>query len=388
LSDALGNSYAWRADEMLSWSNGTSYSYNAEGERAGKSGPAPTDTVYFTGRPIARYAGVWTDLVYGAGGMLAEVPQGGAPAYRMTDHLGSAVGTLSPTGGLIGGIQDYAPYGELFNGSATADPYKFTGKERDSESGNDYFGARYFDSNIGRFLSPDWSAKVEPVPYSKLDNPQSLNLYAYVGNNPVSLVDADGHAPMSWGGFEDCSERHDCNGGGQAQAEVQANQAAQAAERAQQQSGQVTPSTSGTPGAPASGTPAEAVQVGHARDPNRPWGSLLYSYQIVDSNGSPVTGNNISVKENDVLTSVTGNVKVINQTSNGRFVPANNQGVFVDSVGPVHQPRATSSYDTTARQTFSVKVGKSVFRLSTVVKQQTVVVKGSVFSDSATVVNP
>jgi hypothetical protein len=57
LSDALGNSYAWRADEMLSWSNGTSYSYNAEGERAGKSGPAPTDTVYFTGRPLARYAG-------------------------------------------------------------------------------------------------------------------------------------------------------------------------------------------------------------------------------------------------------------------------------------------------------------------------------------------
>lgn len=57
LSDALGNSYAWRADEMLSWSNGTSYSYNAEGERAGKSGPAPTDTVYFGGRPIARYAG-------------------------------------------------------------------------------------------------------------------------------------------------------------------------------------------------------------------------------------------------------------------------------------------------------------------------------------------
>jgi hypothetical protein len=57
LSDALGNSYAWRADEMLSWSNGTSYSYNAEGERSGKSGSAPTDTVYFGGRPLARYAG-------------------------------------------------------------------------------------------------------------------------------------------------------------------------------------------------------------------------------------------------------------------------------------------------------------------------------------------
>ncbi|HET6207769.1 MAG TPA: RHS repeat-associated core domain-containing protein, partial [Terracidiphilus sp.] len=40
-----------------------------------------------------------------------------------------------------------------------------TGKERDSESGNDYFGARYYASTMGRFLSPDWSAKAEPVPY-------------------------------------------------------------------------------------------------------------------------------------------------------------------------------------------------------------------------------
>jgi RHS repeat-associated protein len=52
-----------------------------------------------------------------------------------------------------------------------------TGKERDQESGNDYFGARYYSSAMGRFLSPDWSAKVKPVPYAKLDNPQSLNLY-------------------------------------------------------------------------------------------------------------------------------------------------------------------------------------------------------------------
>ena len=69
----------------------------------------------------------------------------------------------------------------------------FTGKERDSESGNDYFGARYYGSNMGRFMSPDWSAKIEPVPYSKLENPQTLNLYAYVGNNPLSRTDPTGH---------------------------------------------------------------------------------------------------------------------------------------------------------------------------------------------------
>jgi len=73
-------------------------------------------------------------------------------------------------------------------------PYHFTGKERDTESGNDYFDARYYASSMGRFLSPDWSAQEEPVPYAKLDNPQTLNLYSYVTNNPLARVDADGHA--------------------------------------------------------------------------------------------------------------------------------------------------------------------------------------------------
>ena len=74
-----------------------------------------------------------------------------------------------------------------------ATEHHFTGKERDTESGNDYFGARYYNSAMGRFMSPDWSAKIMPVPYAKLDNPQSLNLYAYVGNNPLTRFDPDGH---------------------------------------------------------------------------------------------------------------------------------------------------------------------------------------------------
>jgi RHS repeat-associated protein len=72
-------------------------------------------------------------------------------------------------------------------------PSCYTGKERDAESGLDYFGARYYASNMGRFMSPDWAAKAEPVPYAKLDNPQSLNLYGYVINNPLSRADLDGH---------------------------------------------------------------------------------------------------------------------------------------------------------------------------------------------------
>ena len=46
---------------------------------------------------------------------------------------------------------------------------------------------------MGRFMSPDWSAKVAPVPYAKLDDPQSLNLYVYVLNNPLDKTDPDGH---------------------------------------------------------------------------------------------------------------------------------------------------------------------------------------------------
>ena len=46
---------------------------------------------------------------------------------------------------------------------------------------------------MGRFMSPDWSAKVMPVPYAKLGDPQTLNLYGYLRNNPLGGVDADGH---------------------------------------------------------------------------------------------------------------------------------------------------------------------------------------------------
>jgi RHS repeat-associated protein len=63
----------------------------------------------------------------------------------------------------------------------------FTGKERDSESGLDYFGARYFGSALGRFTSPD------PLMASAhASNPQSWNRYAYALNNPLRFVDPDG----------------------------------------------------------------------------------------------------------------------------------------------------------------------------------------------------
>jgi RHS repeat-associated protein len=64
---------------------------------------------------------------------------------------------------------------------------KFTGKERDSETGLDYFGARYFGSNMGRFMSADIGTDQDSA------EPQSWNLYSYVRNNPLSNVDPDGN---------------------------------------------------------------------------------------------------------------------------------------------------------------------------------------------------
>lgn len=72
--------------------------------------------------------------------------------------------------------------------AADATEHHYTGKERDSESGNDYFGARYYASSMGRFLSPDPSQ----LYYADPANPQSLNLYSYVLNNPLHNIDPSG----------------------------------------------------------------------------------------------------------------------------------------------------------------------------------------------------
>src|SRR5271170_6151286 len=73
---------------------------------------------------------------------------------------------------------------------------RYTGKERDSESGNDYFGARYYASTMGRWTSPDWSESPTSIPYASLPYPQSLNLYSYVQNNPLSKTDPNGHCDV------------------------------------------------------------------------------------------------------------------------------------------------------------------------------------------------
>jgi RHS repeat-associated protein len=121
------------------------------------------------------------DGLLAANALLREKPHQGVPSWNLAPHQG--IDERNSTAAI--GLRASAQLNRIWPRS--------TGKERDTESGNDYFGARYYASSMGRWMSPDWSAKAEPVPYAKLDDPQSLNLYAYARNNPVSNVDLDGH---------------------------------------------------------------------------------------------------------------------------------------------------------------------------------------------------
>jgi RHS repeat-associated protein len=95
---------------------------------------------------------------------------------------------------------DFYPFGGeriVTNSCTQTQNYKFEGKERDAETGNDDFGARYYNSRIGRWLSADWSSVPVPVPYANLTNPQTLNLFAMVSDNPETFADLNDHCPNS-----------------------------------------------------------------------------------------------------------------------------------------------------------------------------------------------
>jgi RHS repeat-associated protein len=113
--------------------------------------------------------------------------------------FGEEIGT-----GVGGRGSDYAGSGAYPAPADTVTDRKFTGKERDAETGLDYFGARYFSGAQGRFTSPDWSATPQAIPYADLTDPQTLNLYSYVRNNPLRRADPDGHCGLI-GGDTPCS---------------------------------------------------------------------------------------------------------------------------------------------------------------------------------------
>jgi RHS repeat-associated protein len=177
------------------------YAYDASGDRVEKQMPgADSDYLYDGGQLATR----WTNgegnidgsYVYlGGEPLMHYYSLGGTltPAYVQTDHLGSIrIETASYQ--TVVQCNDYYPFGESIGCGKTQYMLKqFTGKERDSESGLDDFGARYYGSSLGRFMTPDWAARPTAVPYAAFGDPQSLNLYGYVRNDPVTRADADGH---------------------------------------------------------------------------------------------------------------------------------------------------------------------------------------------------
>jgi RHS repeat-associated protein len=113
--------------------------------------------------------------------------------YYFSDHLKTA-SVITDSAGNIKSESDFYPWGgELQFVNNDSNHYKFTGKERDSETQLDYFGARYYSNGLGRWVSADWSATPIAVPYADFHDPQSLNLYGFVGGNPASKADPDGH---------------------------------------------------------------------------------------------------------------------------------------------------------------------------------------------------
>jgi RHS repeat-associated protein len=117
----------------------------------------------------------------------------GGVFYYFSDHLKTA-SVITDSAGVIKAESDYYPWGgELQFVNNDSNDYKFTGKKRDTETGLDYFGARHYSNGLGRWVSADWSATPVPVPYADFHDPQSLNLYGFVGGNPASKADPDGH---------------------------------------------------------------------------------------------------------------------------------------------------------------------------------------------------
>ncbi|HJX83830.1 MAG TPA: RHS repeat-associated core domain-containing protein, partial [Candidatus Angelobacter sp.] len=109
-----------------------------------------------------------------------------ATEYYHGDQIGSSR-LMTSGGGWPVWQGTFLPYGEEYNAQIGTNHYKFTGKERDDESGLDFFGARYYGSALGRFVTPD------PLLNSgRPDDPPSWNRYSYVRNNPLARIDPTG----------------------------------------------------------------------------------------------------------------------------------------------------------------------------------------------------
>jgi RHS repeat-associated protein len=193
-NDGIGNQPTYDAENRIATDAGFTYSYDADGMRMEKSS-GTSGTMYWPGPGGAMVAE--TDLtgtvneeyIYLNGQRIARVDRpSGTVHYYFSDTLGSA-GVIADTSGSVQQRYFYYPYGGIVASiGSDSNHYKFTGKERDSESGLDNFGARYYGSALSRFMSAD-PVVITP---ERFYDPQQLNEYAYVRNNPTTLVDPTG----------------------------------------------------------------------------------------------------------------------------------------------------------------------------------------------------
>jgi RHS repeat-associated protein len=154
---------------------GTLYWFGTGGEvldESGRTGTMQEEYVYFNGQRIAR----------------RDLPSGNVH-YYFSNHLGSA-SMITDSSGNVQQQTDYYPYGGIaYSSGADTNRYKFTGKERDTESGLDNFGFRNYASTMGRWMTPDRLNLTS----ARLVNPtNTLNKYVYGGNNPLKYIDKDG----------------------------------------------------------------------------------------------------------------------------------------------------------------------------------------------------
>jgi RHS repeat-associated protein len=193
-TDSAGTtSYTWdtytdRLTQVtLPASGGTvTFKYDPFGRRIQKSAPSSTTNYLYDGSDLL-------EEVDNSGSVLARYTDGpgfdqplamlrsGVTSYYQGDVLGSITSLSSSAGGLAR-TYTYDSYGKLVASTgAITNPFQYTGREFDSETGTYYYRARYYDENVGRFLSED------PIRFWG-----GIDFYAYTLNNPANWVDPFG----------------------------------------------------------------------------------------------------------------------------------------------------------------------------------------------------
>jgi RHS repeat-associated protein len=185
--DGSGYSYTYDAENRITSAAGVNYGYDANGLRVKKS----NGTLYwrgFSGDVLAETdlsGNTISEYVFFAGRRVARRDSSTNVFFYNADSLGTTRTVTDATGHLCYDAE-FTPYGtELIHTSTCPQNYKFTGYERDPETGLDYAFARYYNQRIGRFMSVDSMA-------GSILDPQTLNRYAYARNNPINLTDPSG----------------------------------------------------------------------------------------------------------------------------------------------------------------------------------------------------